>query len=660
MFITNIQNDWEAHLKAGLRMVKTRIVKEGERLFLHFGYNKNLIAEIKEMKGAKFHGYDPVPRKIWSIEDNERNRFQLAYLAFPSGKDPNNPYYWYDQPLTDRQPTRALYKHQNELFKHGYTRHYCVFAAEMGTGKTLAAFEVIEACGATDILWVGPKPALVSVKLEYTKWSCKFPIVYATYEALKKMIENWPSGKKPPQIVIFDESSRLKNPTAQRTVAAAHLAKAVRNEWGLNGFVIEMSGSPAPKSPLDWWSQCEIAQPGFLKEGDLNKFKRRLAIVETREAFDGGGAYPHLLTWRDDARKCNVCGLYEDAETHSNSIDVFAQTTTNHKYVPSVNEVDTLYKRMNGLVMVKLKKDCLDLPDKIYREVECKPSRQVLNLASIIQATAPNAMTCMTLLRELSDGFQYKDTVLGTQVCDVCHGTKVYNKPQYSSDDYTEEEKAQGYYLDADENKHEIGPQFAISACDRCNATGTIDKIERSTVMFQTPKEDALKELLEENDDIGRIVIYGGFTGSIDRVCSIIKSAQWNFIRVDGRGWFSDLPVNGPEALVRAFQDPNKNFSRVAFIAQPGAAGMGLTLTAASMIVYYSNDFNAESRLQSEDRIHRAGMDLSKGATIVDLLHLPTDRKILNNLKQKKRLQDISMGELKSILLAELSTERLT
>ncbi len=59
--------------------------------------------------------------------------------------------------------------------------------------------------------------------------------------------------------------------------------------------------------------------------------------------------------------------------------------------------------------------------------------------------------------------------------------------------------------------------------------------------------------------------------------------------------------------------------------------------------------------MQSEDRIHRIG---TKGANIIDLIHLPTDRLILENLQLKKDLQAITMGELgeamERVKLAEL------
>ena len=77
---------------------------------------------------------------------------------------------------------------------------------------------------------------------------------------------------------------------------------------------------------------------------------------------------------------------------------------------------------------------------------------------------------------------------------------------------------------------------------------------------------------------------------------------------------------------------------------------MGITLTASPTICYYSNDFNAESRIQSEDRIHRPGMDVNLGATIIDLIHLPSDLLVLKNLQKKRDLQGLTLGEMKQAI----------
>ena len=63
------------------------------------------------------------------------------------------------------------------------------------------------------------------------------------------------------------------------------------------------------------------------------------------------------------------------------------------------------------------------------------------------------------------------------------------------------------------------------------------------------------------------------------------------------------------------------------------------------MAIFYSNDFNPESRSQAEDRIHRMGMDENKGCKIVDLFHLPTDIHVRDVLLQNRKLELMTMGE---------------
>ena len=94
------------HLKAGRFRVPVQIEKKDSKLYLAFGYNPALLAEVKNMEGARWHGFDTVPLKQWSINDSHRNWFQLHYLQYAAAdaKDkPNlpNPYATYDLPLLD-------------------------------------------------------------------------------------------------------------------------------------------------------------------------------------------------------------------------------------------------------------------------------------------------------------------------------------------------------------------------------------------------------------------------------------------------------------------------------------------------------------------------------------------------------------------------------
>ena len=603
--------------RSGKYLIPVTLKFDGDKIFIQFKFNRNLISEIKAMEGARWHGFDEKnPRKIWSVKNSPRNIFQINYLQGL------NPYSYFDSEIICHTYNRPLRNHQKDMTNFILTRHHCIIAGDLGIGKTLTAIEAMERSGFKDWWYIAPKSVLKAIERELKIWNSEIHPKFITYQGLVKIIKNW-ENQKAPRGVIFDESSRIKNPNAQRSQAAMILANDIRTDWGKDGYIILMSGAPAPRSPVDWWSQCEIACPGFLKEGNQMKFKKRLAIIVDKESITGG-VYPSLESWLDDEKKCKICGQYQ--ENHSDD----------HKFEPSKNEVSFLYQRMNGLVMVKLKKDCLDIPDKQYRIIQLEPSNQIINLAKTIVAQAPTVISGITLLRELSDGFQYQEEETGVKECSICHGTKKINNPLYTGLSPKEISK----------NGFEYGPE--VINCDGCNGNGVIKVYKRISVQIDCPKEKALINLLDEYTEIGRTVIYAGFTGSVDRCVQICQKCGWETIRVDGRGWMLSETLKGDALDI--FQDQLTKYPRVAFVAQPSAGGLGLTLTASPTIIYYSNDFNAESRIQSEARIHRLGMDENRGATIIDLIHLETDQLILDNLKKKRQLQSLTLGEVEKVL----------
>ncbi len=608
----------EVKLRAGRYRVPVTLIYDGKgRIDVKFKYNKILIAEIKSMEGAKYHGFEDPPRKFWSIKDSHRNAFQLAYLQ---GHDP---YARFDVEIVEHNYQRPLYDHQCEFADFILTMRQGIIAGEMGTGKTLAAIEVMERSGFPGSEWfyIAPKSGLKAVQRELRIWKSKVYPTFMTYEGLTKLMKNWEDGTKAPRGIFFDESARAKNPTAQRSQAAKMLADGIRDDWGNDGYIVLMSGAPAPKSPADWWHQCEIACPGYLKEGDQMKFKRRLAVIVNKASDSAGGVYPSLETWRDDEKKCEICGKYADDDMHKVDTEsiMLDASLKRHTFKASKNEVSYLYERMKGLVMVRFKKDCLDLPDKQYRTIHLEPSQKIINIARSLISRSTTVIGGITLVRELSDGFLYQNEACGEEVCKMCNGTRKIPDPLLAN---------------------------CWTPCDGCGGSGTKTKYKRVAEQVECPKEGAIRDLLDELNDVGRIVIFAGFTGSVDRCVDICQACDWETIRVDGRGW--NCRLSGDPLDI--FQDKLTEHPRVAFVGHPEAGGIGLTLTASPMIVYYSNDFKFENRVQSEDRIHRPGMDLNRGATIVDLIHLPTDQLVLDNLQKKRRLQALTMGVLKSAL----------
>ncbi len=621
---------------------------EGRIFFIKSPFS--LKDEIKAMKASRWHGYDEDnPRKIWSILDCQRNRFQLRYLT---GEDV---YEWFDRDLIqhDFGPVYCngvatdLMPQQRDMADGGLTYHYQIFGAEMGTGKTLSAQLVIQHSGVPVIWWVGPKTSLPNMRREFKKWGFDFSkqtIVWMTYEEMTRRMDEWQEGDVCPQFVVFDESSRLKGATSQRSNGAQALADKIRATYDLDGFVIEMSGTPSPKSPLDWWSQTEIAWPGFLREGSPKQLETRLAFMAEQQ-FEAG-PFLKRFAWKDDEHRCAVCGCHELEGPHE--LDGDTDVEDFHKFKPSTNEVALMYDRLKGLVRIWHKKDCLTLPDKRYRRVVCKPTSSVLRVASALMNAAPNTITGLTWLRELSDGFQYKDVKDGQTPCSHCPEASGKVEEWFDKEDETR------CYSSIDMLKPEVLARLEKREidCPRCHGDKLIDKMIRITKEVPCPKEKALKLDLEKCEETGRIVIFAGFTGSVDRIATVCRKEGWAVVRCDGRGWevtvieqgeIKTITCDGEEALAY-WSDLNTNI-RVAFVAHPESGGMSLTLVEARMCIFWSNSFKPEYRAQAEDRIHRKGMDENLGCEIVDYVHLPTDMRVIEVIRANRKLELMTMGD---------------
>lgn len=647
--------DLEENIKVivGRYKVPVRLGYKGERIYLHFKYNKSLIAEVKVMSGARYHGFDEVnPRKVWSIANDAHNHFNLAFLK---GEDP---FALYKYPLDETikkilsTATRPLYSHQVEMIAHMLIKHYVIIACEQGTGKSLAALELCERAGleSHEVLYVGPVSGVHAVSREFIKWGTYLKPKMISYDKLGRGYSIDPV----PKCVIFDESSRVKNPQAKRSIAALSLAEKVRDTYKGDGYVILMSGTPAPRVPVDWYHQCSIACPGYIREGNIHKFKQRLCVIENRESITGG-IYPHVVTWLDDENKCASCGRFKADPVH----DIITALSTGAKYhdfIPARNEVQYLYERMKGLVLVKFKKDCLDLPEKQYQIITVKPTVETIRMAQLIQKTSSRAIQALTLLRELSDGFQYREKEIGKKVCTLCKGKKeiLAGAPLMIDDDSIDGSMSIKY-------EEEVNPtEKEMVSCPHCGGTGEETVYDRTVEEITTPKDGVLEDLLDDHEEVGRLIVWAGFTGSIDRICDICHRKGWSTLRVDGRGYTSHdvlghTIADGTYLDCMDASNPNRkqlliDYPKVCFVGHPKAGGMALTLTASPTELYYSNSFDGEARMQSEDRFHRIGMDTNRGATIIDIIHLPTDKLILDNLLKKKRLQSLTMGQLAEVM----------
>jgi len=147
---------------------------------------------------------------------------------------------------------------------------------------------------------------------------------------------------------------------------------------------------------------------------------------------------------------------------------------------------------------------------------------------------------------------------------------------------------------------------------------------------------DAMMEAIDEMT--GKVIIWSRFRYDMRKIESEIT-------KVHGPGsvvtYFGDTSDDARQEAIQKFQ--NDEAVRF-FVGNPQTAGRGLTLTAASNVIYYANDFNLESRIQSEDRCHRIGQH--KSVTYVDLITPGSiDKHIVSSLQTKIDLSAKTLGE---------------
>ena len=154
-------------------------------------------------------------------------------------------------------------------------------------------------------------------------------------------------------------------------------------------------------------------------------------------------------------------------------------------------------------------------------------------------------------------------------------------------------------------------------------------------VEFKTRRIDALLETIEEMS--GGVIIWSRFRYDIRNIEAALKKAYGEDSTVN---YYGDTSDSDRELAIKRFQDRDARF----FVGNPQTAGKGLTLNAASNVIYYANDFNLESRVQSEDRCHRIGQ--KNTVTYVDFVSKGTvDEHIVKTLRAKIDLSAKTLGE---------------
>lgn len=322
--------------------------------------------------------------------------------------------------------------------------------------------------------------------------------------------------------MAVDESTTIKNRGAKRT-------KNIIDVGGYSRYRRIATGSPITKTPMDLYSQCDFLNPHLLGFGSFFTFQARYCKMWRRSV--GTHSFNQVVG-------------YQNLEELTSNLDRFSYRV--------------------------LKKDCLDLPEKIYikRLVELTPEQRRVydQLKTIALAvfekgvvTAANALTQILRLQQVCSGF-----------------------------------------IKTDDGRIEAVP---------------------------SNKLNELMEVLEEVD--GKVIIWANYTHDIEAIAKALKE---EYGESSVRTYYGETKAEDRQQIVTDFQDPNNPLRF--FVGQPRTGGYGLTLTEAQTVIYFSNSYDLEVRLQSEDRAHRIGQ--KNNVTYIDIVTEGTvDEKILEALRDK-------------------------
>ena len=464
------------------------------------------------------------------------------------------------------------YEHQKDALKKCWNKESFAIFAEMGTGKTKIALD--NACilynqGKIDrLLVIAPKGTYMNwvdqeipihipdyVEKEVLAWK---PSTSQKYKAELKSIASFNnfrlkifvmnvealSTKKGTRVanlfligksmMIVDESTTIKNPQAKRTKNILELAKEAK-------YRRILTGSPVTQSPMDLWAQMDFLDPEILEQQSFYAFRTRYAIMITATAAGGTHKYQKIVKFR------NLVQLGKLVSPHSYRI---------------------------------LKKDCLDLPDKVYtkREIELSDEQaqayadMKVNATTILKgqsATALNVLTQLIRLHQITCGHMKTDS-------------------------------------------------------------GEIINLKNSRL-------DELMQILGETT--GKVIIWANYIHDILNLEEAIKKEYGpsSYCKYYGATKSEDR-----QKCIYDFQN-KKNDCRF-FIGNTQTGGYGITLTAASTVIYYSNNYDLEKRIQSEDRAHRIGQE--NKVVYIDLIAKGTvDEKIIQSLRNKVNIAKEINGE---------------
>jgi SNF2 family DNA or RNA helicase len=342
-------------------------------------------------------------------------------------------------------------------------------------------------------------------------------------------------------MMVIDESTIIKNPTAVRTKRCLKLAPMAT-------YRRILTGSPSTGSPSDLFAQFEFLGPGKALLGArlYTLFRARYCIM--KEITVPGRAVPVKI------------------EVGVQNIDELSAHVAKHSYR-------------------RRKKDCLDLPPKVYmppRPVELTPEQK--------QAYDELRKHAMTVVRDAHASGQ----------------------------------------------PAEVTTQIVITQLLRMHQVmcGHVKTDDGRILELPSNRLKVMMEVIEDTDE--SVIIWCKFRPDAAKIAKELRRVYGENSVAEWHGGISQAQREAGEADLQN--------GRKRFMVSTSAGARGRTWTRATLSIYYCNDPDLETRLQSEDRNHRIGT--TGPVTYIDLV-VPNslDEKIAKALRAKKNIASAVLQE---------------
>lgn len=427
----------------------------------------------------------------------------------------------------------------------------------------------------------------------YLQGDLKFALILAP----KGVYQNWPN-KELPEHMSPDIPHRVILWRASPTKRQAEEMRSVSAPFeGLTLFVmnIEAASTKKGKAALLWFAKT-FGKGGMVGVDESSTIKnpaaaRTKALCSAARGFD----YRRILTGSPTSN--SPLDIYSQAEFLQEGLLGPSFYAFRARYavlkkrklgahisfeeVIGYRRLDELAERLKEFSYRRLKEECLDLPEKIY-----------------VSRTVEMTPEQLKIYGELvSHAFANVDEDQSVSV------------PQAITDILRRQQVICGHV------KTDDGEIIQLKSNRVAETLAAIEECQGKVIIWARFRNDIriLQEALSEAYGKHAVVSYYGDTSSEDRA-----------------------------AAVRDFQDMDSPVRF--FVGNQSTAGYGITLTAARNVIYFSNSFSLEHRLQSEDRCHRIGQAFA--VTYIDLITENTvDEKIVRALLRKIDISAQVLGE---------------